>query len=155
MKGSERKFLCDEMLGALAKWLRMLGHDASYARDMGDTEILKKAKAEGRLLLTRDGQLAVRAGEHGAFIRSPNLDKQLAQMRDEFGVRLLEDATRCSHCGVQLRRESREEAEGHIPAGALEHSSEFYICPGCGRRYWNGTHWQSILLRAERLGLRP
>lgn len=154
MNAPDRKYLCDEMLGVLARWLRMLGHDVEYARGMKDTAILLQAKKERRLLLTRDKQLAERAGSASVFIRSPDLDRQLAQMRDELGLRFIEDSTRCSSCGTKLVNESKEEAASHVPHGALESSNVFYRCPGCGRRYWDGTHWKSIVERAERLGLR-
>jgi uncharacterized protein with PIN domain len=154
MSGPETKYLCDEMLGALARWLRMLGHDAEYVRGLNDTEILRRAKHEGRLLLTRDDQLASRAGKGGLYVRSPDLDRQLVQIRNELGVRFRGESTRCSHCGALLIHETKEEAAGHVPDGALKGSSEFYRCPGCGRRYWDGTHWKSIVERAERLGLK-
>jgi uncharacterized protein with PIN domain len=121
---------------------------------MKDTAILLQAKKERRLLLTRDKQLAERAGIEVLFIRSPDLDRQLAQMRDELGLRFLEGSTRCSSCGTKLTSVSKEEAAGHVPHGALESSSVFFRCNGCGRRYWDGTHWKSIVERAEKLGLR-
>ena len=154
MNAPERKYLADEMLGALARWLRMLGHDVEYARGMKDTAILLQAKKEHRLLLTRDQQLAARAGPMAFFVRSPDLDRQLAQLRDELGLRFEEGSTRCANCGTKLLSETKEEAAGHVPHGALESSTTFFRCPGCGRRYWDGTHWQSIVERADRLGLR-
>ena len=42
------KFLCDQMLGTLAKWLRLLGFDTFYASsDISDDELLKLAKEAG------------------------------------------------------------------------------------------------------------
>ena len=59
------RFSLDEMLGSLAKWLRIMGYDALYLRDLNDGEILRRAEEEGRILLTRDKELAHRAGEGG------------------------------------------------------------------------------------------
>ena len=54
------KFLGDMPLSpGLADWLRQEGHDAIHAGDIGmhrasDTEILERAKREGRTLVTAD-----------------------------------------------------------------------------------------------------
>ena len=154
MSGHERDYLCDEMLGVLARWLRMLGHNVEYARGMSDAAILNQLKQERRFLLTRDKQMAQGVEARGLYIRSPDLDRQLAQLRDELGLRFNEGATRCSSCNTKLHVESKEEAALHVPHGALESSSVFFRCPGCGRHYWDGTHWKSIVERAEKLGLR-
>ncbi len=56
------KFLCDQMLGTLAKWLRLFGFDTFYANaEMDDEELLRVADEENRILITRDKQLIVRA----------------------------------------------------------------------------------------------
>ena len=51
------KFLADAMLGKLTRWLRMLGQDVEYSTKLSDDELLASAKAEGRILLTRDFEL--------------------------------------------------------------------------------------------------
>lgn len=42
------------MLGGLAKWLRLVGHDADFRRKVDDWQMLRLCRDEGRLLLTRD-----------------------------------------------------------------------------------------------------
>ena len=73
------RFLCDAMLGGLAKWLRAAGYDAYYARegtDVSDRSLTAKALAERRVLLTSDGgfleRKPVRDGSVG-FLRVPHL----------------------------------------------------------------------------------
>ena len=51
------RYVCDAMLGRLARWLRLLGHDTLYA-DVGDEELLRLG--ETRRLLSRDIELARR-----------------------------------------------------------------------------------------------
>ncbi|MCK4436273.1 DUF5615 family PIN-like protein, partial [Candidatus Bathyarchaeota archaeon] len=51
------RFLADSMLGKLTRWLRMLGHDTTYANHLDDKTLAKMAKAEERVLLTRDLEL--------------------------------------------------------------------------------------------------
>ncbi|RLE67896.1 MAG: hypothetical protein DRJ45_08755, partial [Thermoprotei archaeon] len=56
------RFLCDQMLGTLAKWLRILGYDVYFANNLEDDEdILKRAEEEERVIITRDKYLVMRA----------------------------------------------------------------------------------------------
>ena len=48
------KFIADIMVGKLARYLRMAGHDVAYFNDASDDFILKTAMKEGRIVLTRD-----------------------------------------------------------------------------------------------------
>ena len=59
------KFLADSMLGKLARWLRMLGHDVTYNIQLNDNELLELAKKENRVLLTKDLELYKRAAAKG------------------------------------------------------------------------------------------
>ncbi|KPK34127.1 MAG: hypothetical protein AMK70_08500, partial [Nitrospira bacterium SG8_35_1] len=54
------------MLGRLARWLRLLGYDTLYFTDIEDSLLLRIARDEHRVLLTRDtGIVKVRGlGEH-------------------------------------------------------------------------------------------
>ena len=48
------KFIADIMVGKLARYLRMAGHDVAYFNDASDDLILETAMKEGRIVLTRD-----------------------------------------------------------------------------------------------------
>ena len=72
------------MLGSLAKWLRIFGFDTLYP-DMttNDDEVLDIAKAEKRLLISRDKELLIRGKKlqlDVLEIQMTDLDKQLAQV---------------------------------------------------------------------------
>ena len=47
------RFLVDSMLGTLAKWLRILGYDTEYDACLNDNKLVRLARGEGRILLTR------------------------------------------------------------------------------------------------------
>ena len=52
------KFLCDQMLARLGRWLRAAGYDTLIIeKSLDDKEIFKQAKEEKRLLITRDKQI--------------------------------------------------------------------------------------------------
>ena len=71
------RFSADEMLGSLARWLRLMGYDTRYERDSNDTDILERARLDDRILLTRDKKLAERAEERGLYIDVLDLDDQI------------------------------------------------------------------------------
>jgi len=56
----EPRFIADCMLGKLARWLRVLGYDAAYERRISDDDLVRRARSEGRILLTRDTRLVRR-----------------------------------------------------------------------------------------------
>ena len=68
------KFIVDGMLGRLAKWLRILGYDTAYFPHLDDNQLVRLARAEGRLLLTRDRGLARRRGLQYLLIESDHLE---------------------------------------------------------------------------------
>src|SRR5512139_3461394 len=51
------KFIADRMLGKLAKELRMLGYDTVYYRGEKAYPLIKLAREEGRVILTRNTKL--------------------------------------------------------------------------------------------------
>ena len=127
-------YVCDAMLGRLARWLRLLGHDTLYA-DVGDEELLRLG--ETRRLLTRDIELARRG------------DVPVIEA-DELRAQLLEVAptparpfTRCTACNGELRAATTAEA-GKAPPRVREAHSEFRACDACGQLYWPGTHFERI-----------
>jgi uncharacterized protein with PIN domain len=50
------------MLGRLARYLRLMGYDVSYPPPGPDARLIAVARAEGRVLLTRDRGIKQRVG---------------------------------------------------------------------------------------------
>ncbi|HEV7666994.1 MAG TPA: DUF5615 family PIN-like protein [Thermoanaerobaculia bacterium] len=91
------KFLIDRCAGrTLADWLRAAGHDVvesqEWGEDPGDTEILRRAAADQRVLVTMDkdfGSLVFMQRErHSGLIRLPDIP---ARLRIELVRQILED----------------------------------------------------------------
>src|SRR4051794_14253094 len=82
------KLFADAMLGALARWLRMLDLDVAYDPSLDDPALVERAVAEDRVILTRDRRLVERRlARNHLLIRSESVDEQVRQVIDELGVR--------------------------------------------------------------------
>lgn len=138
------KLLADGMLGRLARWLRILGYDTAFERRADDWALVRRARAEGRLLLTRDHELAARRGISALLIESENLTSQLRQVVAVVGPSLEGAFTRCPVCNEPLISLSRQAAGGRVPPHVHRTQQEFRLCPVCERVYWRGTHWERM-----------
>lgn len=132
--------LADGMLGRLAKWLRLLGYDTEYDNEASDLELARKARSEGRILLTRDRELAARRGLRTLLIESQMLEEQVRQVEEEIGPPPDPVLSRCSVCNVVLTPLSRQEVSDKVPPYILRTQEKFKICASCGRIYWPGSH---------------
>lgn len=141
------RWLADEMLGRLARFLRILGCDTEYARDVTDEEIRQRALSEGRTLLTRDAALA-RQTPGAILLSSTDLPAQLAQLwRQRPNLSRVPRFDRCTRCNGSLTPIAVLDAPvAGVPPAVVERapSSPFYQCQRCGQAYWEGSHTEKI-----------
>jgi uncharacterized protein with PIN domain len=143
------KFLADAMLGRLAKWLRILGYDTAYFSQIEDSDLVRIARAEGRMLLTRDRELTRRKGLKCLFIESDSFEEQMGQLSRDLDLTVDGSASRCARCNTVLRSVDKEEVKERIPPYILRRHTHFSLCPQCDKVYWRGTHWQRMQQRLE------
>ncbi len=149
-KRTQPKFIADTMLGEVARWLRILGYDTLYSKTYTDRQIVEIAGRSGRIILTRDKGLYIMAKKRGIralYISSTNITDRLAEIVSALGITLIADParSRCPECNsplVEVR--DKEKVKDRVPPKALELYDVFYICPRCGRVYWEGGHWKNI-----------
>jgi uncharacterized protein with PIN domain len=152
MNESPARFVVDGMLGSLARWLRILGYDTDYVNQRDDAELLRVARAEDRVLLTRDRELAARRRVTSLLIESQLLDDQLAQVTAAFPLPPGPRPGRCSVCNTVLVEVTPDEIAHRVPRYVLERHAHFHRCPGCDRVYWRGSHWRNMQSRLRRSG---
>ncbi|UCE95370.1 MAG: Mut7-C RNAse domain-containing protein [Candidatus Bathyarchaeota archaeon] len=153
------KFVTDGMLGKLTRWLRMLGHNVKYAKNLDDKTIIKIAKSEKRTLLTRDADLYQQAtNQHAStfFIERKDKVECLASLSKRFGLKLEinPDISRCPKCNAKIKQVKKPEVSQKILPSTKAHYEEFWQCGRCGKIYWQGAHWKRIsetLRKAERV----
>ena len=137
-------FVADAMLGTLAKWLRILGYDTLFDPALDDHKLIRLARAENRVLLTRDRQLALRRGVRVLLITSEHLDDQICQVLADLELVPNRSFSRCPVCNEPLETIDRAAAQAQVPAYVARTHKAFRRCPGCERIYWRGTHWQRM-----------
>jgi uncharacterized protein len=96
------RFVADAMLGTCAKWLRILGYDTSFDPELDDHQLVRLARAEGRVLLTRDRDLARRRGVRVLLIASERLEEQVAQVLLDLELEPDAAFSRCPVCNEPL-----------------------------------------------------
>jgi len=145
------RFIVDHMLGSLARWLRMLGYDSRYDKELDDGQMLSEAKREGRIIITRDRELSERGG--GFLLSTTDLDGQLSAVAEKFSLKFRIDSMRCSVCNGRLSEIGADKAKGLIPEKSFGSAKNFWVCESCHKAYWDGTHWKGIMDRFRKLGL--
>ncbi len=149
------KFIVDAMLGKLAKWLRILGHDSELiSPDLMDEEILSM-DFNGRVFLTRDKELAKRVSKRRInYLLVPERQEEaLALLSLKLGLRLRIDprTTRCPFCNSPMSPVSKI-ILNNLPREVIKSNNIFLRCNKCGNVYWFATHyWQMLrmLLKAR------
>jgi len=144
------KFVADAMLGRLAKWLRILGHDTAYFPDLEDRELVRLARAEDRVLLTRDTELARRRGLRSLLVESDRFEEQLGQLLRDLSLDM-ESPPRCARCNALLAAIDKAAAKGRVPPYVYRRHSDFTLCPACDKVHWRGTHWQRMRERIDQI----
>ncbi len=138
------RFLLDVHLGKLARRLRLVGVDTAYDRDADDDELIERANADRRVLLTQDrGLLQRRSLWRGAYVRGARPDEQFADVLDRFAPPLA-PWTRCTACNGPLAVALKADVAGVLKPGTQRTYDSFARCQDCWRVYWRGAHGRRL-----------
>jgi len=149
---SAPKFAADRMLGRLARWLRLLGADVLFDPSLGGDKLLGRARAEGRVTLTRDKRL--RTAPDALYLASNLFRDQLREVLARFPFDPRRGAfTRCSQCNEPLAEADRDSVVRRVPPFVYASQERFARCPRCGRIYWGATHPERIRRELDSMGL--
>lgn len=153
------RFIVDTMLGNVARWLRILGYDTVYRRDLKDWDIIRISKREDRVVVTSDKSLHRKALMNGLlsiYIDDQDISGKLAHIAYVTGIKLFVDLsrTRCPICNNELTKVSKNAIEKAVPRGVYKMYEDFWMCRRCGKTYWMGGHWvkiEEVLKNARRI----
>jgi uncharacterized protein with PIN domain len=151
---TDLRFAADRMLGRLVKWLRIIGQDVIYGPHLTGHGLIRAARAENRLILTRDRGLKQKQPPPYLFIESDHYRDQLRQVVGQCALKLGDDLfTRCIECNTVLQSRPKETVEDVVPPYVFSSHAKFFSCPTCRRIYWPATHHQKMLEELKSLGL--
>jgi uncharacterized protein with PIN domain len=142
----EPRFILDVHLGRLATFLRLLGFDAEYANSYDDLDLAERSIQDERILLTRDRGLLKRAEiTRGYCVRSEDPKSQIREVVARFDLLgCLHPFTRCLVCNGILEDVPKAEVVTSLPTRVSELNERFTRCGGCGRVFWEGTHFERL-----------
>jgi len=148
------KFICDSMLGKLAKKLRMLGFDTAYHHSSTKISIVKTALHENRIILTRKTNFSVSDKNiYSLFILDNDPDEQLRQVLShyKFNKEQLSPFSRCICCNTILKPLNKKLAEGRVADYVFNTSEHFSECTTCKKIFWHGTHYENMTKSIDNL----
>lgn len=154
-----KKFIVDAMLGKLATWLRLTGHDTMYSTKMHDDDILRIAKEEGRSLLTSDAILARRGKNMGidVMLVRGSVDDEVASVFLRYNINPEADPSisRCTKCNgelVYISADEKEQIRHLIFDKTYDYYEEFWFCKYCKSVFFRGGQWKNIDEYMVRIG---
>jgi hypothetical protein len=154
----EKKFLCDEMLKRVGRWLRAAGYDTLIEKDgTPDRDLIDLAQREGRLLITRDTKMIEyrQAEDIVVLLKSNAVEECIAELSQRLSIDwLYRPFSRCLECNGLLEQIELSEGSG-VPKEALERGTRAYRCAGCGKLYWEGSHVRRMRGKLEKWSKNP
>ena len=152
----EIKFIVDNNVGKLAKWLRIMGYDALFFTGEDDGRMVKVALAQNRVILTKDTQIMRRrlitSGRLKAIlIEGDDPKAQLQQIAEVLNLDYqFKPFSVCLECNENLVEKDKDEVRDLVPPYVFKTQNLYMECPSCHRIYWRGTHWQAMSRELDR-----
>ena len=150
------KFIVDNNVGKLAKWLRIMGYDTLLFTGDDDSRMIVIALKEDRIIITRDTQImkrrVVTSGRLKAIlITTDEPELQIQQVIENLKLDCqFRPFTICLECNQPLLERSKQEVADRVPPYVFQTQSQYMECPACHRIYWRGTHWQAMTRKLQR-----
>jgi len=143
-------FIVDAMLGNVARKLRLLGFDSTYFSDIDDSDLLKKAKNENRIIISKDNQLIQQTKKNKIPSIHISKEDEIEQFLEILKIIPLKldvisgDTARCPKCNSETSKISKQNLQNQISQEILEFHDKFWKCNGCDQIYWEGTHIKNL-----------
>lgn len=142
------RFVCDFMLGRLAKWMRLLGYDTEFFKETDYNKLTVYADKEERTIITRNSRL--KDLKNVIFIKEERIEEQLRIILTLFPE--TNPLTRCSLCNTKIEVIIKEDIYEKVPEYVFNTQEKFYFCPKCKKIYWEGTHVELMREFLKRVG---
>ena len=153
----EIKFIADNNVGKLARWLRLIGYDTLLFKQKDDGQMIKIALSENRVILTKDSQFMKRRLVTNGKLKTIHIKQDNPKLQMQEVVKTMnlnyhfKPFSLCLECNRALIARDKKEVENLVPAHVFETQTQYTECPACHRIYWQGTHWQAMVKRLQDL----
>jgi hypothetical protein len=153
----EIKFIVDNNVGKLARWLRLIGYDTLLFKQKDDGQMIKIALSENRVILTKDAQFMKRRLVTNGKLKTIHIKQDDPKLQVQEVVKTLnlnyqfKPFSLCLECNRALVARNKEEVKNLVPARVFETQTQYTQCPACHRIYWPGTHWQAMVKKLQDL----
>lgn len=140
------RFVLDVHLGRLAREMRLLGLDVKYRNDYSDNDIVDITYREQRFVLTRDlGLLKHGSVSYGHWMRHIETGSQIGELLAAFDLdSQIYPFSRCLTCNSILAPVEKKTVSKLLPPRVKKNYRNFRQCPGCGKIYWKGSHYERM-----------
>lgn len=149
------KFLCDQMLGTLAKWLRIYGFDTFFVNsEMDDAKLMEITKKENRILITRDRNLiqsARRENLKTIEIKKTDINEQISTVLGDIKIDKTKVLSRCILCNTEVEEIKKEDIKAKVPKRVFDNNEKFWFCKKCNKIYWKGSHYEKMFEKINKL----
>jgi uncharacterized protein with PIN domain len=135
----------------------MMGFDSLFFNGDNDSDMVRQALTEDRVILTRDTEImkrrVVRNGRLKAVLLATEVpDIQIRQVLATLGLKPhFRPFTRCLECNELLVGKAGEDIKNRAPPHVYKTQTQYMECPRCRRIYWRGTHWEAMVRKLEKL----
>jgi uncharacterized protein with PIN domain len=153
----EVKFIADNNVGKLSRWLRLIGYDTLLFKQKDDGKMIKTALSEDRVILTKDTEFMKRRLVTNGKLKTILIKQDDSKLQVQEVVKTLnlnyhfKPFSLCLECNQVLIARNKEEVQGLVPAHVFETQTQYTECPACHRIYWQGTHWQAMVTKLQDL----
>ena len=151
------RFIADQNVGKLGRWLRMMGFDTLFFDGQDDGEMVRLALEQDRIILTRDTHIMERrlitSGRLKAVLFvTDRPEEQICQVINSLRLKdNFRPFTLCIEDNHALEKRGKEAVKNRVPLYVFETQTQYMECPHCHRIYWRGTHWRAMTSRLEKL----
>ena len=153
----EIKFIADNNVGKLARWLRLMGYDTLLFKQKDDSQVIKIALKEDRVILTKDSEFMKRRLVTNDTLKAIHIKQDDPKLQVQEVVKAssldyhFKPFSLCLECNRTLIARDKEEVRNLVPAHVFETQAHYTQCPACNRIYWPGTHWQAMSKKLQDL----
>ena len=120
------------MLGNLARKLRILGYDSKYESSIEDSELIKFAENQRRVIVTKDENLSKSAEKIGGIttvlIRGNDEIEQIVQIAKKIGLSnfvLDTNSSRCGDCNEKIEAIDKIRIMEKVPSEFMKDKKNF------------------------------